>query len=177
MFMHSLTFCNIGRYLGTFKSRRNAAAADAAPWLAAVGRSVTALLSAPAAFAHALADFPRFVETLPVKERGVDAGTPTTSTAATPTTAARSIAQMPPPTTPPSPPTGSPPTSTAAFPKLGNGPGVDTTHTLALPLGIRYTPPQRAARDDTPHPTQPHRTMGALAAPRVELVRRDRLQR
>ncbi|KAF8524064.1 hypothetical protein BU17DRAFT_85099 [Hysterangium stoloniferum] len=57
-----------GRHPGTFKSRHNAAAADSAPWLAAVGRSVTAQLSAPAAFAHAIDDFPRFVETLPVED-------------------------------------------------------------------------------------------------------------
>ncbi|KAF8513852.1 hypothetical protein BU17DRAFT_95034 [Hysterangium stoloniferum] len=49
----------------TLKSRRNAAAR-----LAAVGPSATAPPSSPATVAHACADFSRFMETLPVKERG-----------------------------------------------------------------------------------------------------------
>ncbi|KAF8515985.1 hypothetical protein BU17DRAFT_67644 [Hysterangium stoloniferum] len=48
----------------TLKSRRNAAAP-----LGAVGPSVTAQSLVPATFAHTLANFSRFVETLPVLER------------------------------------------------------------------------------------------------------------
>ncbi|KAF8512744.1 hypothetical protein BU17DRAFT_69089 [Hysterangium stoloniferum] len=55
----------------TLKSRRGAAAANPAAQVASVGRSATAQPLTAAIFAHALAYFSSFVETLPVKERGV----------------------------------------------------------------------------------------------------------